>query len=848
MGSTERPAHRAEDARDRRGRWSTVPSSQEAMYDHVSAPCSLPCRTRGSRLALPLALAVGLGTTTASAAVGGPDAYGWYTFADQADGTTYGYVDITVTGTSLTLIPDATESVALPTPFFFYGHTLTDIVVNANGFLSSDLWSNFGTNNGCPLPLGAGDLRIYALHDDLNADTYYQYFDEAGAAALGFVGETAGISVFQWVGTHTGGGPVDFEAILFHGDSSIMMMVAVDAEAGAGSTMGIQANSGDAGLHYECNTPGSVVPGATAVRFTLNPDSDCCTASPSGQPGCLNIGCQQTVCAAEPACCISGWDAACELLSQTQCAILCGAPPPPITINEIRIDQPGGDTDEYVELVGPPGTSLDGLQYLTIGGTFTGSMTEVVDLSGGVIPPDGHFVIAEGTFSLGPAPELTTSLDLPNIRIYTHMLVAGLSAIEGTRLDSNTDGVLDFRPWDAVLDTVAVIDATNAQLPYGPTNVLGGASECVAGPTCQQVGDGVGDPVHVYRCPDAGGAWRIGNADPFGIPMTDSPGSPNTCLLCGDGFVEGLEDCDDSGPSATCDADCTPAMCGDGVFNPSAAEQCDDGGETAACDADCTVVSCGDGLVNASAGEQCDDGGESSDCNADCTLAACGDGVHNATAGEQCDDGAQSAICDVDCTLAQCGDMLVNVRAGETCDDGGRSRTCNADCTSTSCGDGIVNVVAGEQCDDGAESPSCDADCTDVECGDGVVNTEAGEECDDANVQDADGCSAECTVEMTDTGTDETSGGTTGPAPQGSSTSAADAQSTGEAGESGQADATDGTGTTRSTDTAGATPSDQGCRCSGREQDHDGLPWLLLGLLGLGIVRSGSPYSISRSM
>ncbi|HEC20550.1 MAG TPA: hypothetical protein ENI97_14630, partial [Gammaproteobacteria bacterium] len=38
-----------------------------------------------------------------------------------------------------------------------------------------------------------------------------------------------------------------------------------------------------------------------------------------------------------------------------------------ILINEIRIDQPGPDRDEYFELAGIAGESLDGLSYLVLG-------------------------------------------------------------------------------------------------------------------------------------------------------------------------------------------------------------------------------------------------------------------------------------------------------------------------------------------------------------------------------------------------------------------------------------------------------------------------------------------------
>jgi cysteine-rich repeat protein len=249
---------------------------------------------------------------------------------------------------------------------------------------------------------------------------------------------------------------------------------------------------------------------------------------------------------------------------------------------------------------------------------------------------------------------------------------------------------------------------------------------------------------------------------------------------CGNGVVEGTEDCDDAGESATCDADCTAVECGDGTMNATAGEVCDDGnttsgdgcnatcdsdetcgngfvdpgeacddsGESATCDADCTAASCGDGTVNSTAGETCDDSGETATCDADCTAVECGDGVTNAAAGEECDTAGESATCDADCTAAACGDGVTNASAGEECDDAGQSAACDADCTAAACGDGVTNAAAGEECDDAGQSATCDADCTDAVCGDGVTNASAAEECDDGNNADGDGCAADCKLEV----------------------------------------------------------------------------------------------------
>ena len=130
-----------------------------------------------------------------------------------------------------------------------------------------------------------------------------------------------------------------------------------------------------------------------------------------------------------------------------------------------------------------------------------------------------------------------------------------------------------------------------------------------------------------------------------------------TCTIseCGDGIVNASagETCDDGGDNGSpnhCNATCsgtTAAVCGNGVQEGT--EACDDGSESATCNADCTAASCGDGIVNATAGEACDDSGESATCNVNCTVASCGDGTVNTTAGEECDTGGASATCSATC-------------------------------------------------------------------------------------------------------------------------------------------------------------------------------------------------------
>lgn len=177
-------------------------------------------------------------------------------------------------------------------------------------------------------------------------------------------------------------------------------------------------------------------------------------------------------------------------------------------INEIRIDQPGADTDEFFELAGTSGESLDQFSYLVIGdsGSNQGYIEALVNLAGYSIDSDGLFVVAESSFSLSPDVDLTTSLNFENNDNVTHMLVKNFSGHLHDDIDFNDDGVFDVQPWDNVVDSVALLDSnTGGDLIYSTTSI---------GP---QVGH---SPAHVYRQWDQTGSWQIGSAK---VGIDDSP-------------------------------------------------------------------------------------------------------------------------------------------------------------------------------------------------------------------------------------------------------------------------------------------------------------------------------------
>ncbi len=219
---------------------------------------------------------------------------------------------------------------------------------------------------------------------------------------------------------------------------------------------------------------------------------------------------------------------------------------------------------------------------------------------------------------------------------------------------------------------------------------------------------------------------------------------------CGNGAVEGTEECDDGNGSQSdaCLNNCSNASCGDG-FTRTGVEQCDDGNgvQTDACLNSCVNATCGDGFTRAGT-EQCDDGnGSNTDaCLNTCATATCGDGFTRAGV-EQCDDAnaSNTDACLNTCVSATCGDGFTRVGT-EQCDDANVSNTdaCLNTCVTATCGDGFTRAGV-EQCDDAnvSNTDACLNSCLNASCGDGFTRTGT-EQCDDGNVSNTDACLNSC--------------------------------------------------------------------------------------------------------
>jgi hypothetical protein len=185
-----------------------------------------------------------------------------------------------------------------------------------------------------------------------------------------------------------------------------------------------------------------------------------------------------------------------------------------VIINEIRIDQTGTDNDEYFELKGVPGTSLDSLTYIVIGdgsaSAGSGVIEAVVSLAGQSIDFTGYFLTAKSTFTLGTA-DLVATLNFENDDNVTNLLVKNFTGANNMDLDPDDNGVLDSLPWTEIVDKIALAKQdnppTSTEYHYGPPLV---GPRSVIG--------------HVYRDRTTG-TWLLGAFDPG--DSDDTPKGPN---------------------------------------------------------------------------------------------------------------------------------------------------------------------------------------------------------------------------------------------------------------------------------------------------------------------------------
>jgi hypothetical protein len=178
--------------------------------------------------------------------------------------------------------------------------------------------------------------------------------------------------------------------------------------------------------------------------------------------------------------------------------------PGDVLISEIR--NGGGSSDEFFEVSGAPGTSLDGLTLVVLSGEFEpGQVDLAVSLDGFAIQDDGLFAFGDAGV---PGLDASGSFN-PFGSPSTYLLVEGFTGSSGDDLDIDDDGVLDAMPWLTNLDGVSVVDGDgNTDFSY---------SDDVLGP------DGNFVPSHLFRRGDDGEFV----AGVFGDQGNDTAGDDN---------------------------------------------------------------------------------------------------------------------------------------------------------------------------------------------------------------------------------------------------------------------------------------------------------------------------------
>lgn len=287
-----------------------------------------------------------------------------------------------------------------------------------------------------------------------------------------------------------------------------------------------------------------------------------------------------------------------------------------ITMNETRLNQPGDDDDEYFELTGTPGASLDGITLIVIGDGAGGNgvIEEVVALDTYFINAYGFFLCGEPTMTIG-VPDYAYELNFESDQT-THLLVSGFTGSLDDDLDLDDDGVLDAEPWGEILDCVAYV---------GPDPAAGDLVYCGT-----QVGpDDIYTPGQAYRCPDATGDWFVGT---FELSVLDTPGTANNCDTTdsdGDGVFDSIDNCE--------------------LYNPDQAD-CNDNGIGDVCDlADGTSTDCNVNGIPDECDTDCNENGIPDDCDiADGTSSDCNsNGIP-----DECDPDCQPNGIPDDCDIA----------------------------------------------------------------------------------------------------------------------------------------------------------------------------------------------------
>jgi uncharacterized repeat protein (TIGR01451 family) len=258
---------------------------------------------------------------------------------------------------------------------------------------------------------------------------------------------------------------------------------------------------------------------------------------------------------------------------------------------------------------------------------------------------------------------------------------------------------------------------------------------------------------------------------------------PVPAAICGDGIVNGTDQCDDGNAVNTdaCTDACTLPICGDGIVNGT--DQCDDANvsNTDACTNACLFT------VDLSLSKTASSPTPTIGTNVTFTITVTNNSASGTATGVTVADALpsgysfvsstpsqgtytdptwtigtltplQTATLNIVATVLPTGnytnfaqvmtssgtdtDSTPGNDVGNTPDEDDEASVTTVPVPAAICGDGIVNGT--DQCDDGnaVNTDACTDACTLPICGDGIVN--GTDQCDDANVSNTDACTNAC--------------------------------------------------------------------------------------------------------
>lgn len=132
-------------------------------------------------------------------------------------------------------------------------------------------------------------------------------------------------------------------------------------------------------------------------------------------------------------------------------------------IRAVMIHPPISGNNEYFEIAGTPGASLDNIWFLVIDGdgAETGKIDAAINLTGYTLGTNGILLCREN--ALLPDPTSGTNI-VSNLTLdfkeqtQTFLLVSGFAGMLNEDLDTSDDAVLDVSPWVSVLCAVSTYD------------------------------------------------------------------------------------------------------------------------------------------------------------------------------------------------------------------------------------------------------------------------------------------------------------------------------------------------------------------------------------------------------